>query len=85
MPDVSVGVEGGVAAVVPRRGKGRLALNEPAFGSSAIAGSVEMLRFAVGNRSAEEMRRCEGASITEFVDIWYPDTTWRNLLEIRIH
>lgn len=127
-------------------GKGKVALNELAFGSSVLAGSVELLRFAVGNRNAEEilytgamylpeealrlglvdevcsgedllgkamaaarelggksqpafqtmkrllrspvaeeMRRREGASITEFVDIWYSEATWRNLQEIRIH
>jgi enoyl-CoA hydratase/carnithine racemase len=126
-------------------GKGKVALNELAFGSSVFAGSVEMLRFAVGNRNAEEilytgamflpeealrlglvdevcsgeelsgkamaavrelagksqpafqsmkrllrgpvaeeMHRREGASITEFADIWYSDATWRNLQEIRI-
>jgi enoyl-CoA hydratase/carnithine racemase len=126
-------------------GKGKVALNELAFGSSVFAGSVEMLRYAVGNRNAEEvlytgamvppeealrlglvdevcsreellgkavaaarelggkgqpafrsikrllrgpvaegMRRREGASITEFVDIWYSEATWRNLQEIRI-
>lgn len=127
-------------------GKGKVALNEIAFGSSVLAGSVEMLRFAVGNRNAEEvlytgamylpeealrlglvdevcsgeellwkamaaardlggksqpafqgmkrllrgpvaeeMRRCESASIVEFNDIWYSEATWRNLQEIRIH
>jgi enoyl-CoA hydratase len=127
-------------------GKGKVALNELVFGSSVFAGSVEMLRFAVGDRNAEEvlytgamvlpeealrlglvdevcpaeellgkamaaarelggksqpafqsmkrllrgpvaegMRRREGASITEFVDIWYSEATWRNLQEIRIH
>jgi enoyl-CoA hydratase/carnithine racemase len=127
-------------------GKGKVALNELGFGSSVLAGSVEMLRFAVGNRNAEEVlytgamylpeealrlglvdevcsgeellgkalvaarelggksqpafqsikgllrgpvaeevRRREGASITEFVDIWYSEATWRNLQEIRIH
>ncbi len=126
-------------------GKGKAALNELAFGSSVLAGSVEMLRFAAGNRNAEEilytgamylpeealrlglvdevcsgeelmgkavaaarelgrksqpafrsikrllrdpvaeeMRRREGASISEFVEIWYSEATWRNLQEIRI-
>jgi enoyl-CoA hydratase/carnithine racemase len=126
-------------------GKGKVALNELAFGSSVFAGSVEMLRFAVGNRNAEEilytgamylpeealrlglvdevcsgeellgkamvaarelsgksqpafqsmkrllrgpvveeMRRRESASISEFVDIWYSEATWRNIQEIRI-
>jgi len=126
-------------------GKGKVSLNELGFGSSVLAGSVEMLRFAVGNRKAEEvlytgamvlpeealrlglvdevcsgeellgkamaaarelgaksqpafqsikgllrgpvaeeMRRRESASITEFVDIWYSEATWRNLQEIRI-
>jgi enoyl-CoA hydratase/carnithine racemase len=36
-------------------GKGKIALNELAFGSSVFAGSVEMLRFAVGSRNAEEV------------------------------
>ena len=36
-------------------GTGKAALNELAFGSSVFAGSVEMLRFAVGNRNAEEI------------------------------
>jgi len=126
-------------------GKRKVALNELAFGSSVFAGSVEMLRFAVGNRNAEKilytgamylpeealrlglvdevcsgeelsgkamaaarelggksqpsfrsmkrllrgpvaegMRRLDGASVAEFVDIWYSDATWRNLHEIRI-
>ena len=33
-------------------GKGKIALNEIAFGSSLFAGSVEMLRYAVGGRNA---------------------------------
>lgn len=36
-------------------GKGKVALNELSFGSSVFAGSVEMLRFSVGNRNAEEV------------------------------
>ena len=36
-------------------GSGKVALNELAFGSSVFAGSVEMLRFAIGNRNAEEV------------------------------
>jgi enoyl-CoA hydratase/carnithine racemase len=66
-------------------GNGKVARNELAFGSPAFAGSVEMLRFAVGNRNAEEIRRREGASVAEFVDIRYSDATWRNLHEIGIH
>ena len=126
-------------------GTGKVALNELAFGSSVFAGSVEMLRFAVGNRNAEEvlysgamylpeealrlglvdevcsvgelqgkamsaarelggksppafrslkrllrgpvaeeMRRREGASITDFLDIWYSEATRRSLREIGI-
>jgi 3,2-trans-enoyl-CoA isomerase len=126
-------------------GKGKVALNEIAFGASVFAGSAEMLRFAVGSRNAEEvlytgamylpeealrlrvvdevcpgeellekamrvarelggksqpafrsmkrllrgavaedMRRRESASIGEFVDIWYSETTWRNIQEISI-
>lgn len=36
-------------------GTGKVALNELSFGSSVFAGSVEMLRFAIGNRNAEEV------------------------------
>ncbi len=41
-------------------GKGRVALNEIAFGSSLFAGSVEMLRYCVGDRNAERIA-CSGA------------------------
>jgi enoyl-CoA hydratase/carnithine racemase len=36
-------------------GKARISLNEVTFGSSIFAGSVEMLRFSVGQRNAEVM------------------------------
>ena len=36
-------------------GKGKIGLNEIAFGSSLFAGSVEMLRFNVGDRRAQEI------------------------------
>jgi Delta3-Delta2-enoyl-CoA isomerase len=36
-------------------GKGKIALNEIAFGSTLFAGSVEMLRHRVGNRRAEQI------------------------------
>ena len=36
-------------------GKGKIALNEIAFGSSLFAGSVEMLRYCVGDRNAERI------------------------------
>jgi enoyl-CoA hydratase/carnithine racemase len=41
-------------------GKGKVALNEIAFGSSLFAGSVEMLRYLVGGRNAERVA-CSGA------------------------
>ncbi len=126
-------------------GKGKISLNEIAFGSSLFAGSVEMLRYAVGSRDAEriacsgtmyapeealalglvdrvvpeadllaaardvarssaakdprafrsvkallrgptleEMARREDASLREFVQIWYSDTTRDNLKKIQI-
>jgi enoyl-CoA hydratase/carnithine racemase len=34
---------------------------------------------------AEEIRRREGESIREFVDIWYSEETWKKLQEIEIH
>ncbi len=36
-------------------GKGKIALNEIAFGSSVFAGAAEMLRFWVGNRNASRI------------------------------
>ena len=36
-------------------GKGKIALNEIAFGSSLFAGSVEMLRYCVGSRNTERI------------------------------
>ena len=36
-------------------GKGKVGLNEVAFGSSVFAGSVEMLRYCVGDRNAEQI------------------------------
>ncbi len=36
-------------------GKGKIALNEISFGSSLFAGSVEMLRYCVGDRSAQQI------------------------------
>ena len=126
-------------------GKAKISLNEIAFGSSVLAGSVEMLRFLVGNANAaeilysgsmysaeeakslglvqevlteehlmvgakkvaadlaskyspafasiksllrkpiaEEMIRKERSSISEFVDIWYSETTWSYLQNIKI-
>jgi Delta3-Delta2-enoyl-CoA isomerase len=38
-------------------GPGRIGLNEASFGSSLFAGSVEMLRFAVGDRAAVRVAR----------------------------
>lgn len=40
-------------------GKTKIALNEIGFGSSLFAGSVEMLRYCVGNRNAERIA-CSG-------------------------
>lgn len=36
-------------------GKGKIALNEIAFGSTLFAGSVELLRYRVGDRRAEQI------------------------------
>jgi Delta3-Delta2-enoyl-CoA isomerase len=36
-------------------GKGKIALNEIGFGSSLFAGSVEMLRYVVGGRNAQQV------------------------------
>jgi enoyl-CoA hydratase/carnithine racemase len=43
-------------------GKGKIALNEITFGSSLFAGSVEMLRYCVGGRSAQQIA-CSGAML----------------------
>jgi Delta3-Delta2-enoyl-CoA isomerase len=34
---------------------------------------------------AKEMIEEEGASVQEFVNIWYSESTWKNLQAIRIH
>lgn len=126
-------------------GKGKISLNEIAFGSSLFAGSVEMLRYTVGSRNAEriacsgtmyapeealalglvdrvvpaadllpaarelarisgakdplafrsvkallraptleEMARREEASLREFVDVWYSESTRENLRKVQI-
>jgi enoyl-CoA hydratase/carnithine racemase len=50
--------------------------NQPAFASIK-----SLLRRSV----IEEMMRRERKSITEFVDIWYSESTWANLQNIRIY
>lgn len=127
-------------------GKARISLNEIGFGSSVFAGSVEMLRYCVGSKNAQDalfsgtmysareareiglidevaetedrvlpmaieaarrlggkdprafasvkglLRReiaeriagQESRSIREFLDIWYSESTWKKLLEIKI-
>jgi enoyl-CoA hydratase/carnithine racemase len=49
--------------------------------SSAFASIKSLLRKPV----AQEMRRREKDSISEFVDIWYAEPTWSNLQEIKIY
>lgn len=127
-------------------GKGKISLNEIAFGSSVFAGSTEMLRFWIGSANAskvlysgamysaeeavslgmvqevfnqddllvqakrialdlgskhlpafasiksllrkpiaDDMMAREGASIHEFVDIWYSEPIWKNLQGIKIN
>ncbi len=127
-------------------GKAKISLNEIGFGSSLFAGSVEMLRFLVGNKNATEilysgamysdeeardlgllddvvadselieratrialdlaqksgqafarvksllrnptaadMQRKEEESIKEFVEIWYSESTRKNLDNIKIY
>jgi len=127
-------------------GKGKISLNEIAFGSSVFAGSTEMLRFWIGSANAtkvlysgdmyspeeamslglvqevltednlmvqarriasdlaskhspafasiksllrkpiaEDMMQRERASICEFLDIWYSETTWAKLQDIKIY
>jgi len=46
----------------------------------AFAGIKLLLRKQI----AEEMKRREKGSIEEFVNIWYSDTTWKNLKKIKI-
>ncbi len=40
---------------VMARGKGKISLNEIGFGASVLAGTVEMLRFAVGSARAQDV------------------------------
>ena len=46
----------------------------------AFAGIKALLRRSI----VEEMKRRERESIQEFVDIWYSETTWTNIQNIRI-
>jgi hypothetical protein len=48
---------------------------------AAFRSIKELLREPV----AEEMLRREQASIQEFVEIWYSESTWQKLRDIRIH
>ncbi len=127
-------------------GKAKISLNEITFGSSVFAGSVEMLKYRVGDKNAQKiffsgamysaeealslglidkissesallkdakaaaidfgkrdsaafssikkllrdpiakvMAASEKKSIDEFVKIWYSESTWKKLQEIKIH
>ena len=44
--------------------------------------SVKML---LRKQAGEEMKRKERDSILEFADIWYSESTWKNLQNIKIH
>jgi hypothetical protein len=46
----------------------------------AFAGIKSLLRKNI----AEEMRNQERVAIKEFVDIWYSESTWANLKDIKI-
>ena len=43
--------------------------------------SVKML---LRRQAGEEMKRREKGSILEFADIWYSESTWKNLQNIKI-
>jgi len=47
----------------------------------AFTSIKNLLRGAI----VEEMKRREDRSIDEFIDIWYSETTWANLQDIRIY
>jgi Delta3-Delta2-enoyl-CoA isomerase len=47
---------------------------------AAFRSVKSLLRTAI----AKEMTRTEEASLREFVDIWYSESTWKNLQEIKI-
>lgn len=49
--------------------------------ASAFAGIKSLLRTP----AAEAMRQNEADSIKKFVGIWYSDSTWKNLKNIKIH
>ena len=49
--------------------------------SAAFRSIKQLLRRPV----AEQMIRTEKDSVHEFADIWYAETTWKNLQEIKIH
>jgi enoyl-CoA hydratase/carnithine racemase len=47
----------------------------------AFASIKSLLRKSI----VEEMRRKEKESIKEFIEIWYSDSTWENLKNIKIY
>jgi enoyl-CoA hydratase/carnithine racemase len=58
-----------------------VALRMAARDATALRSLKGLLRGPV----AEEMTRRERQSIQEFVEIWYSESTWRNLQAITIH
>jgi enoyl-CoA hydratase/carnithine racemase len=59
----------------------KVALDLGGKDGSAFRGIKHLLRRPV----ADEFVKREKESIREFVDIWYSESTWRNLQEIKIH
>ena len=48
---------------------------------NAFKGIKSLLRMSI----AEEIKRKEEKSVKEFADIWYSDSTWKNLKKIKIY
>ncbi len=49
------------------------------------AAAFRSIKGMLRRSAAEDMGRCEEGSVREFVDIWYPESTWKNLQAIKIH
>lgn len=49
------------------------------------AAAFRSIKGMLRTSAAEDMRRCEESSVREFVDIWYSESTWKNLQAIKIH
>jgi enoyl-CoA hydratase/carnithine racemase len=53
--------------------------------ASKYAPAFSSIKSLLRKSIAKEMRNHESVAINDFVDIWYSESTWANLKEIKIH